>query len=576
MGFVTAPCRFTYTLPQCMQADGRVSGESLTCGSVNLTLGIGRASWSEFGCPFTRLYQDSLPISFPPPTGRLLTRPLIDCYHRRKYNRSASRPAAGRHAQPARRVALMPRQSQPEYDVFPQSDVMVTLRDGVRLATDLYFPARNGKPVAGRFPRRHGANALQQGDAAQPRRRPVLRQPGLRRHLPGQPRQVQVRRLVRKIPERPPGRLRHAGVDRQPALVQRPRRHLRHLLRRPHPGRDGRDQPAQPGLHFHGLRRLHQRLRQLLPQQRHAGVAPGLLGLHPRAQQQRGARRPHRQGRAGGRRPSRVVPANALEEGPVPPALGARLRGLRLRHVDAGRLRRVLAADRHLQRAVLRPVRRHPPASPGKLVRPIHPHDHSQLHGALPHQEQPHSHGAGAVDPRRARRELLRRRGLRAAVGGVGQPGRRLQPHAAALVRPLAEGHGQRRRARRAGEAVRHGRRRRPQERRRPAEPRRPLARRAGLAARPRQRHRVLPARRRRAVCPGAPRRFAAQRVPVRPQQSRAHHRRQHLLRRRHHGGRRVPPAGRATLLRLARALPAPGLAPRRAHFPDAAARGGR
>ncbi len=46
----------------------------------------------------------------------------------------------------------MTQQSQPEYDVHLQSDVMVTLRDGVRLATDLYFPARNGKPVEGRWP----------------------------------------------------------------------------------------------------------------------------------------------------------------------------------------------------------------------------------------------------------------------------------------------------------------------------------------------------------------------------------------------------------------------------------------
>ncbi len=31
-------------------------------------------------------------------------------------------------------------------------DVMVAMRDGVRLATDLYFPAKEGKPVAGSFP----------------------------------------------------------------------------------------------------------------------------------------------------------------------------------------------------------------------------------------------------------------------------------------------------------------------------------------------------------------------------------------------------------------------------------------
>jgi uncharacterized protein len=38
------------------------------------------------------------------------------------------------------------------YDAALTSDVMVTMRDGVRLATDVYRPARNGKPVPGRFP----------------------------------------------------------------------------------------------------------------------------------------------------------------------------------------------------------------------------------------------------------------------------------------------------------------------------------------------------------------------------------------------------------------------------------------
>ena len=38
------------------------------------------------------------------------------------------------------------------YDVALTSDVMVPMRDGVRLATDIYRPARNGKPLPGRFP----------------------------------------------------------------------------------------------------------------------------------------------------------------------------------------------------------------------------------------------------------------------------------------------------------------------------------------------------------------------------------------------------------------------------------------
>ncbi len=38
------------------------------------------------------------------------------------------------------------------YDTHLTSDVMVHVRDGVRLATDVYRPALNGKPVEGRFP----------------------------------------------------------------------------------------------------------------------------------------------------------------------------------------------------------------------------------------------------------------------------------------------------------------------------------------------------------------------------------------------------------------------------------------
>jgi putative CocE/NonD family hydrolase len=42
--------------------------------------------------------------------------------------------------------------SDTPFDVAVTSDVMVRMRDGVRLATDLYRPARGGKPVPGRFP----------------------------------------------------------------------------------------------------------------------------------------------------------------------------------------------------------------------------------------------------------------------------------------------------------------------------------------------------------------------------------------------------------------------------------------
>ena len=38
------------------------------------------------------------------------------------------------------------------YQVITERDVMITLRDGVKLATDIYRPARNGCVVAGKFP----------------------------------------------------------------------------------------------------------------------------------------------------------------------------------------------------------------------------------------------------------------------------------------------------------------------------------------------------------------------------------------------------------------------------------------
>ena len=37
-------------------------------------------------------------------------------------------------------------------DVYLTSDAMIAMRDGVRLATDIYRPAQNGKPVEGNFP----------------------------------------------------------------------------------------------------------------------------------------------------------------------------------------------------------------------------------------------------------------------------------------------------------------------------------------------------------------------------------------------------------------------------------------
>ena len=42
--------------------------------------------------------------------------------------------------------------SEPTYEVYTEKDVMVPMRDGVRMATDVYLPASNGQPVGRPFP----------------------------------------------------------------------------------------------------------------------------------------------------------------------------------------------------------------------------------------------------------------------------------------------------------------------------------------------------------------------------------------------------------------------------------------
>jgi len=49
-------------------------------------------------------------------------------------------------------TSLLPAGELISPDVFLYRDVMVEMRDGVRLATDLYFPAKDGKPIAGPLP----------------------------------------------------------------------------------------------------------------------------------------------------------------------------------------------------------------------------------------------------------------------------------------------------------------------------------------------------------------------------------------------------------------------------------------
>lgn len=43
-------------------------------------------------------------------------------------------------------------ESAPQYQVTVLRDVWITMRDGVKLATDIYLPATNGQPVTTDLP----------------------------------------------------------------------------------------------------------------------------------------------------------------------------------------------------------------------------------------------------------------------------------------------------------------------------------------------------------------------------------------------------------------------------------------
>ena len=132
-----------------------------------------------------------------------------------------------------------------------------------------------------------------------------------------------------------------------------------------------------------------------------------------------------------------------------------------------------------------------------------------QLPGAHEVEEEPAAAAVRTLDARPAGAELRRHRRVRPGRGArhAGNPD--------ALVRPLAEGRGERRRGRSVGARLRDGRRRRTSHARGPHLRRRPLARRAGLAAAERGRDAALSARRRRTL-PRAARHGRADQLPLR------------------------------------------------------------
>ena len=131
--------------------------------------------------------------------------------------------------------------SEPRFGVLIARDVMVPMRDGVRLATDVWRPAIDGEPAPGRFPGDRDPDPVRQ-DTSGPmasRRRGVLRSSWVRGRRTGLPRSLQQRGHRAVSPRRNAdggrGRVRHCRVGSRAALVYRQDRDERDLVWRPRP-----------------------------------------------------------------------------------------------------------------------------------------------------------------------------------------------------------------------------------------------------------------------------------------------------------------------------------------------------
>ena len=172
------------------------------------------------------------------------------------------------------------------------------------------------------------------------------------------------------------------------------------------------------------------------------------------------------------------------------------------------------------------------------------PYRRGELHGVVGAQERSGSAHPWSVDPRRSLADLRGRRGLRSGCD-PGWPARlRLLGASGALVRPLAPWGGQRRRPGAHGAVLRDGRRIGKEERRRPSGPRRALAFGHRLAHPRSSGHAVLPDVRRRAGHRKDHGAGGRPLLPVRPLRPRAESRRHHHLGCANNGGRRVRQEG--------------------------------
>src|SRR5437879_909011 len=89
-------------------------------------------------------------VNVPPMSTPMRTRTGYPCWHIGSAAGGALMDATLAPAEVA--DSTFAQRSTPRYGIVVARDVMVPMRDGVRLATDIYRPAIDGEPVAGRFP----------------------------------------------------------------------------------------------------------------------------------------------------------------------------------------------------------------------------------------------------------------------------------------------------------------------------------------------------------------------------------------------------------------------------------------
>ena len=110
-------------------------------------------------------------------------------------------------------------QSAESYGIVESRDVMIPMRDGVKLAADVYRPARDGQAVEGKFPvllMRTPYNKERASASAT-----AFVPHGYVRGAAGRARPVQVRRALVAARRRSGGWIRYGEVDRGAAVVRR-------------------------------------------------------------------------------------------------------------------------------------------------------------------------------------------------------------------------------------------------------------------------------------------------------------------------------------------------------------------